>query len=140
MRGNPRLKPKLPDVRSSDLLLTAILICDPLIEMLPRRRKLRSGSRFCHETRASDRGVRHRSKIPTEMFACESHPGVFAVEGVQAFEVRQDNTTHLRTREVCDRLLSGQPRIDRAKNPWRSMRGAAEHYSAGASDIKNRVS
>src|SRR5690242_19148751 len=138
MRGNPRPETKTQDVRSSDLRTVvrrleatppAVPICDPLIQMLPRRRKLRSGSCFCHETRASARGVRHRSEIPAEMFACESHPGVFAVEGVQACEVRQDNTTHLRTREGRSRLLRGQPRIDSAKNPWRSMRRAAEHYS-----------
>src|SRR3954469_2005817 len=97
--------------------------------MLPRRCKLRGGGRLCHETRASVRRIRHRREIPAEMFACEAHPGVFAVEGVQAFEVRQDNTTHLRTREGSNRLLRGQPGIDSAKNPWRSMRGAAEHYS-----------
>src|SRR5262249_52212209 len=121
MRGNPRPETKTRDVRSSDLRRLAVPICDPPIQMLPRRRKLRSGSCFCHETCAGVRVVRHRSKVPTEMFACESHPGVFAVEGVQAREVRQDNTTHLRTREECYRLLSGQPRIDSAKNPWRSM-------------------
>src|SRR5262245_14590124 len=114
--------------------------------MLPRRCKLRGGRRLCHETGASDRGVRHRSEIPAEMFACESHPGVFTVEGVQALEVRQDNTTHLRTRERCSRPLRGQrqilitqEQIDSAKNPWRSMRRAAEHYSVGGSGIKYRT-
>ena len=70
------------------------------------------------------------------MFACDPHPDVFTVESVQIVEVSEDDSTHLFAGECGSRLLCGQMRIDSAKNPWRAMRAAADHYSVGASEIK----
>ena len=41
-----------------------------------------------------------------------------------------------RNRLLCGTFRVGQKRIDSAKNPRRSMRAAADHYSVGASEIK----
>src|SRR5690606_11744724 len=100
------------------------------------RRELRGGRRSGHQTRTKIRGIGELFEIPAEMFASDPHPGVLAVEGVEGFEMREDDTTHFSAGERCARLLYGQPGIDIAKNPWRTARCAAEHYSVSTSEIK----
>ena len=79
------------------------------------------------------------SAVPAEVFACDPDSRVLAVEGVHGFKVRENSITQLTAREWRRRFLRAQKRVDIAKDPWRTMRRAAEHYSVRAREIKYRA-
>ena len=76
-------------------------------------------------------------KIPTKVFARDSKSSLFAVKSVEGFEMREDGITHF-SKWKCGRDFSVRQKIiDITEDPRRAMRGAAEHYSCCAREIKH---
>src|SRR5215469_17658829 len=70
------------------------------------------------------------------MFARYPDAALLAVERVQGVEMAEDDITQLGALK-CRRLNSVmQMGVDSAKDPWRSVARASDHYSVGAREIK----
>src|SRR6516164_9650642 len=70
------------------------------------------------------------------MFARYPDATLLAIERVEGVEMLKNDITQLVALK-CRRLNSFvQPGVDSAKDPWRSVACAADHYSVGAGEIK----
>src|SRR6516225_8970329 len=70
------------------------------------------------------------------MFARHPDTALLAVERVERIQMLQDNITQLNTQKCGRRISLVQVGVDSAKDPWRSMARAADHYSVRAGEIK----
>src|SRR5579864_4597898 len=70
------------------------------------------------------------------MFARHPDAALLAVERVERVEMAKDNITQLGAQKCGRRNSIVHVGVDSAKNPWRSMARATDHYSVGAGEIK----
>src|ERR1700733_14799285 len=61
---------------------------------------------------------------------------VLAVEGVQGFQMLENNTTHFGAGERRRRCGIAKVSVDGAEYPWCTLGRAADHYSVCAREIK----
>src|SRR6516165_12372879 len=70
------------------------------------------------------------------MFARYPDTALLAVERVEGIEMSEDDITQLDALKCRRRNSVVQVGVDSAKDPWRAVARAADHYSVGAGEIK----
>ena len=99
-------------------------IC-PTIQAPSCQRKLQRRVLRCHQLATKFRPVLQLGEIPAEVFACDSHSGVFAVEGVEVGEVRLEHPEYFCAQRWCHLTAGREVVLDLAKYPGPALGGAA---------------
>jgi len=107
-----------------------------VLKALFRRGKLRSGILCRHQGMSQLSCFGIFTAIPAEMFARHSNSGVLPIELIQRFEVLKNDLCLRSAQEWRCYLSCRDEVIDIAKDPWCALRGATDHYSFRAGEIK----
>ena len=91
----------------------------PIIEMFLRNANCDADVEAAINSRRNIGCILQLFEIPTEMFARDSKSGLFAVESVQRFEMREDDITHFGEWKVRAQIFPCDKKtIDITKDPW----------------------